>query len=99
MNPLRVWRQRGRRPLDCAEVARELQAFVDGQSRPRIHERVAEHLACCRWCGFEAATYREIKSALARHEPVDRETLARVRAFAESLLHDEPSGGTGTPAV
>ncbi|MFC7217450.1 zf-HC2 domain-containing protein [Streptomyces polyrhachis] len=88
-------RRRDRRPLDCAQVAGALQGFVDGEIRPRLAARVAEHLGCCAWCGFEADAYREIKRALAHHEPVDRAVLARVRAFAESLLNEEapPRGG------
>ncbi|MQY10412.1 hypothetical protein SRB5_05200 [Streptomyces sp. RB5] len=81
-----------RRPMGCSEVALVLQSYVDGQTRPRTRDRVTEHLGCCAWCAYEAATYREIKNALARRDPVDREALARVRAFAESLLRDEPDG-------
>ena len=74
----------------CAEVARDLQAYLDGHVRGDQARRIEKHLERCRRCGLETRTYQEIKSALSRHdEPVDPAALARLTAFGQSLLDDE----------
>jgi anti-sigma factor RsiW len=65
---------------------RVLQSYLDGQTDEVTAQRVGRHLEACRRCGLQAATYREIKAALARQAPhVDPETVARLRAFGTNL--------------
>jgi anti-sigma factor RsiW len=79
--------------MTCAEVARVLQAYLDGETDEVTARRVAAHLEDCRRCGLEIRTYREIKNALARRQKPD--AVARLRGFGESLLHGDPADGPG----
>ncbi|NUR05210.1 MAG: zf-HC2 domain-containing protein [Streptomyces sp.] len=82
----------------CLRAARALQSYLDGEADQATARRVAAHLEECRRCGLEAATYREIKNALARREAPDTAAVDRLRDFGESLLHDTPADGTdGAP--
>lgn len=72
--------------VECREVARVLQTYLDGELDQRTAEKAAAHLEVCRRCGLEADTYRQLKEALAkRAEPVDTEALERLRAFTHEL--------------
>ncbi|MFP8904975.1 anti-sigma factor family protein [Streptomyces atacamensis] len=75
----------GRR-MNCLQVARVLQAYLDGETDEITARRVAAHLEDCRRCGLEASVYREIKSALARREQPDAGAVGRLRGFGEVLL-------------
>ena len=86
-----LWRRRGadQRPLNCKQVARVLQAYLNGELDGLDAWRVTAHLEDCRRCGLEVATIREIKRALAgRYQPAP-ETVARLRAFCDDLLQGE----------
>ena len=95
-----LWRRRGadQRPLNCKQVARVLQAYLNGDLDELDTRRVTAHLEDCRRCGLEVATIREIKRALAgRYEPAP-EAVARLRAFCEDLLQGElETGGDRGP--
>ena len=85
------WRRRtaDQRLLDCKQVARVLQAYLNGDLDGFDAWRVTTHLEDCRRCGLEAATIRQIKRALAgRYQPAP-ETVARLRAFCDDLLQGE----------
>lgn len=72
--------------VECHEVARVLQHYLDGELDQRTAEKAAAHLEVCRRCGLEASTYRQLKEALARRaEPVDEEALRRLRSFTQEL--------------
>ncbi|MGW0821045.1 anti-sigma factor family protein [Streptomyces sp. NPDC002845] len=77
------------------QVARVLQAYLDGETDEVTARRVAVHLEDCRRCGLEVATYREIKNALARQAQPDADVVARLRDFGQALLRD---GGQGEGA-
>ena len=82
-----LWRSRSaERRMNCMQVARVLQAYLDGEVDEATARRVAVHLEDCRRCGLEAALYREVKKSLARREMPDAQAVARLRAFGESLL-------------
>jgi anti-sigma factor (TIGR02949 family) len=87
----------------CLQVMRVLQSYLDGQTDEVTTRRVANHLEACRRCGLEAATYREIKAALARRAapaPTDQHVLERLRAFGTALTArsgDEDDSGQAQP--
>jgi anti-sigma factor RsiW len=78
--------------MTCAEAARVLEAYLDGETDRVTARRVAAHLEECRRCGLEFSTYREIKRALVRREKPDADAVVRLRRFGESLLHDGQAG-------
>jgi anti-sigma factor RsiW len=89
----RWWR---RRPLSCPEVARLLQRHLDEELEEHLAVRVEAHLEDCRRCGLEAATYEQIKQAVRRQgQPVPRESVERLRAFADALLEQREDGAPG----
>jgi len=83
----------------CAEVARVLQSYLDGQVDEVTARRVARHLEACRRCGLEAHTYESIKEALARRKAdVDAEALERLLSFGERLVEEGPPREAEGPA-
>lgn len=75
----------GIRRYRCRRVARLIQSYLDGM----IADRVSAHLEECRRCGLEAATYAEIKNALARHSQAPPEAVERLRSFGRGLIDQE----------
>jgi anti-sigma factor RsiW len=90
MNAMRpmLWVRRRLRPearARCAEVARWLQPYLDGEVDARTLRLVGAHLEVCRRCGLEAETYRALKEALVRRSDPAPEPVARLRSFADRL--------------
>jgi anti-sigma factor RsiW len=82
---VRRWLRR-RDEMHCKEVAKILKTHVDGELDPETAEKVSSHLDACLRCGMAATTYRELKARLARmSEPVDAESVERLRAFVDDL--------------
>lgn len=91
-----ISRLRGRRssrPMNCHEVGKLLQRYLDGHIDAERARRIAAHLDDCRRCGLEAETYERIKASLAARRPdVPAESITRLREFAERLARgEEPS--------
>jgi anti-sigma factor RsiW len=89
-----LWVRRRLRPearARCAEVARWLQPYLDGEVDARTLRLVGAHLEECRRCGLEAKTYRALKQALARRGDPPPEPVARLRSFAERLTTGDVS--------
>jgi anti-sigma factor RsiW len=72
--------------MNCLQVMRVLQSYLDGETDELTARRVAAHLEDCHRCGLDAAAYREIKNALARRGTPDPSVVDRLRSFGESLL-------------
>jgi predicted anti-sigma-YlaC factor YlaD len=91
-----VWNRllRRDRPMDCHQVAKVLQRYLDGQLDSRRAARLAGHLEDCKRCGLDADTYERIKRSLAeRRATVPPDSLARLREFGERLARgDQPIG-------
>jgi anti-sigma factor RsiW len=87
---MRTWIRRRRDELRCKEVARVLQAHVDGELDPEAARKASSHLDACLRCGMEASAYQDLKAQLAKlAEPVDAGAVARLRAFADELTAQE----------
>ena len=82
----RFWRQSST-ALNCREVGRVLQGYLDGHLADADATLVAAHLDECRDCGLEAAAYERIKAALAHPMPegADPEAIQRLRQFGQDL--------------
>lgn len=82
----------------CVQVARTLQRYLDGELDDISARRVRRHLEICRRCGMEAATYAEIKQALARRgQPVPEVSMRRLRRFAEQIIEHPIGDGAEDP--
>lgn len=55
-----LFRRRSERPMNCMQVGRRLQRYLDGDIDDLTARRIMLHLEDCRRCGMEAATYTEI---------------------------------------
>ena len=72
--------------VNCREVGRVLQSYLDGEVEPGFATKIAEHLEKCKDCGLEEETYRRIKSSLADQDAhVDAEAVDRLREFGRRL--------------
>ncbi len=80
-------RRRGSRPLDCRDVGRVLQSYLDRESDPGLDAELAAHLEACRHCGLDAEVYRRIKARLDQVgvSLLDPDAVARLRSFGASI--------------
>jgi hypothetical protein len=85
----RRWFRRRRPAVNCRELGRVLQSYLDGDVEPGFADKIAEHLDDCKDCGLEAETYTQIKDSLAgQRAEVDDDAVIRLRDFGESLAGD-----------
>ena len=85
-----LFRRRPDRPINCHQVGRRLQRYLDGELDELTARRIMRHLEDCRRCGLEAAAYTAIKASLSRRGGVPDEAVARLREFGERLLREGP---------
>ncbi|MEQ8842622.1 MAG: zf-HC2 domain-containing protein [Acidimicrobiales bacterium] len=82
----RRWTRRHLPEVDCREVGRVLQSYLDDDVDADFAEKIAAHLDACRACGLELTTYRAIKTSLAAKMPaVDAATIERLHAFGAEI--------------
>ncbi len=85
------FRRASTRPMNCKQVGRRLQSYLDGDLDDLTARRIIRHLEDCRRCGLEAAAYSEIKASLARRaHDVPNDAVTRLRAFGQRLALDGP---------
>ncbi len=71
---------------DCHEVARVLQAFLDGELGPDNAEKVAAHLAHCEPCDIESNTVDAVRDAIRAQRPdIDVDELGRLESFVNDI--------------
>lgn len=93
MSKIFRWPRR-RRAMNCHEVGKWLQHYLDGVLDEPRSARLAMHLDECRRCGLEAETYERIKLSLAGERPqVSADSLQRLRQFATRLAAGEHAPG------
>jgi anti-sigma factor RsiW len=84
-----IHRSRSRRhkpEVNCREVGKVLQSYLDDDVEADFADKIAKHLEACKECGLEVETYRQIKTALAAKLPeVDTAAIARLRSFGDQL--------------
>ncbi|MPY93715.1 MAG: zf-HC2 domain-containing protein [Acidimicrobiia bacterium] len=77
--------------MNCIQVGRRLQRFLDGEVDDLTARRILHHLEDCRRCGLEVAAYTAIKASLARRRgDAPGDALVRLRLFGEQLLREGP---------
>lgn len=76
---------RVREPVDCAEVARVLQHYLDDRLSAPDTAAIHEHLEACRMCGMEADAYRALQRSLRRRSELPNAAAERLRTFARDL--------------
>lgn len=86
----RQWWRRKAAAVNCHEVGRVLQVYLDGELADQDAGLVAEHLEECRLCDLESSAYDRIKAALAEPMPegADPEAIDRLRRFGRDLAGD-----------
>lgn len=83
---MRALHRRTRRPPDCRQVARIMQAYLDGELPPGDTALVAAHLEDCERCGVDAEVYRRVKAAIGRLRTApDPDAVRRLRGYAQEL--------------
>jgi anti-sigma factor (TIGR02949 family) len=80
--------RRVRRMPSCEEVAKVLQAYLDGEVDVHTARMVAGHLEDCATCSHESDVYNGIKASLAtRRRDIDPE----IRRALEGFIRDLPA--------
>ncbi len=80
--------------VNCTEVARRLQTYLDGELEGDWKERVQAHLDDCVMCGLEQDAFSAIKadlSALPSSPPAESEALQRLRDFSARISQEASS--------
>lgn len=76
--------------LNCREVGRVLQWYLDGGLDEADIPKIQAHLEKCRDCGLEADTYQSISDSLAaRGQLADDDVMQRLRAFTSELVESK----------
>ena len=75
--------------IDCEEVLRSIERFLDGELSEDVRADVAEHLGRCGPCMERAEFRRRLKALLAARcrSEVPAELHARVRALLDDASH------------
>ncbi|MEM7141724.1 MAG: zf-HC2 domain-containing protein [Actinomycetota bacterium] len=82
----RSWFRRNKAEVNCREVGKVLQSYLDNDVEPDFAEKIAAHLEKCKDCGLEYETYSAIKTSLASQMPeVDAAAVDRLRSFGDQL--------------
>jgi anti-sigma factor RsiW len=86
----RQWWRPKTAEVNCHEVGRVLQVYLDGELADQDAGLVAAHLDDCRLCGLESGAYERVKAALAQPMPegADPEAIERLRLFGQGLAGD-----------
>ncbi len=84
-----IRRRRMAMQMSCAEVGAVLQQYLDDELDDETAPLVEAHLEVCRRCGLEAATYADLKHALAHRAEPSEESLRRLREFGERIVHGD----------
>lgn len=72
--------------LNCIQVGKVLQQYLDDVVDPTTADLVAAHLDDCKRCGMKASEYRQIKRSLAQTPAEgDDAAIARLRDFAAKI--------------
>lgn len=83
----RSFLRRNRPEVDCREVGKVLQSYLDDDVEDDFAAKISAHLEACKHCGLEVETYRRIKASLAARMPaVDPAALERLRRFGDELI-------------
>ena len=79
--------RRGNTEVNCREVGRVLQSYLDGDVESDFADKIAAHLEKCKDCGLEYETYSRIKDSLAgqSNDEIDADAIARLRDFGRDL--------------
>lgn len=79
--------KRAQRKMNCLQVGRTLQSYLDDEIDDLTARRIAAHLKDCRRCGMEADAYTELKRALNRRADwIDHAPMDRLRDFSRRLV-------------
>ena len=76
--------------VNCREVGRVLQSYIDNDVESDFAEKIAAHLEKCKDCGLEYETYSRIKDSLAglERQDIDDDAFSRLREFGRNLAGD-----------
>ncbi|MBT8208857.1 MAG: zf-HC2 domain-containing protein [Acidimicrobiales bacterium] len=78
--------------MNCREVGRRLQTYLDGELTDDRIEAIKQHLDACSRCGLEADVFNQIKADLAGISPTpDAAALRRLREFTEQIAQNASS--------
>ena len=85
----RSWGRRNKPEVNCREVGKVLQSYLDEDIEEGFAEKIASHLDACKECGLEVETYRQIKTSLAAKMPeVYPDAIERLRSFGQEITGD-----------
>lgn len=78
------------KPLNCRQVRKVINQFLDGELPATKHHLVVDHLEVCDMCGIEATKVEAVIGGLrALRGPVDADAMSRLDAFAASVAAGE----------
>ncbi len=73
--------------INCREVGRRLQSYLDGELNNDRMEQIKAHLDACVHCGLELDVFAAIKTDLSKLSvPADSDALQRLREFSTRVV-------------
>jgi anti-sigma factor RsiW len=80
--------------MDCAELQEDLCAYVDNELEFGDRLRVEEHLSACEYCAEEVASFRTLKSLVARVRLYDEDAPGSICVLSDEELAFPPKPAT-----
>lgn len=75
--------------MNCREVGRRLQSYLDGELDGDRMEQIKAHLDYCVECGLELDVFTAIKTDLAQLPvPAESDALQRLREFSTRVAQE-----------
>lgn len=72
--------------MNCSDVAKVLQSYIDGEISADIASKVAVHLDGCNGCCIDRDNYQQIKASLSHlRRNLDPEATERIVNFIERI--------------
>jgi len=82
--------------IDCDEVLREVEAFLDHELPQERSEVIAVHLRTCSPCARRADFQQRLRAIVARKCVLDRAQIPETLAIRIRMVIEEEHGPSGT---
>jgi len=86
---VKLFKPKTKEHMNCSDVAKVLQSYLDGEVSAETASKVALHLDACNGCGLECSKFQQIKDSMGRfRRELDPSAVTRIEDFISRLESD-----------